>query len=416
MLSKAKYWDIRIRGRNLLKRALAKVARSLEGGGLPTTQAESAEKENGFTEEVDRIAKGVDFPVATLPVSLAAGLTASIPEPQIQALDAMACVKSARRLLDEDKVEEAFGYLNYARAIVHQFPHAMIDLRKIAHLYTVAAAMAWSAQDFTRAREMAVVALEADPSTPLAKRIVADLEKRYKGPDTTRHCFVFYDPERANQVHREAVRRCLEFTSIAGVIGDVYEFGVLAGWSARIFAETMRDLMVMGRLHLYDSFAGLPEYDSSIDRDSYEISGRNIWSDKMKFPDDFVASLGGSLERHIADQISTVIRADRVSTRSGFYSESLKSPLERKAALVHIDCDLYQSTVEVLDALLRDDILQDGCVLMFDDWNCNKANPNFGERRAFAEFLDKQSQYTASQFFTYGFNGAAFIIHESAAH
>ena len=83
-----------------------------------------------------------------------------------------------------------------------------------------------------------------------------------------------------------------------------------------------------------------------------------------------------------------------------------------KAALVHMDCDLYQSTVEVLDFLERSDALQDGCVVMFDDWNCNKASPWFGERRAFREFLERQDRYTSSQFFTYGFNGAAFILHD----
>lgn len=354
-------------------------------------------------------------PPDSLPASLAAGLTSHVMVPEEESLDAMACVVKARALLEQSNVSEAFGYLNRARAIVHQFPHALIELRRIARLYKASADMAWANGDPERATAMAVAALEADPRDIAARELLAAIEKSRPGPDTTRHCFVFYDQERANQVHREAIRRCLEFTAISGVIGDVLEFGVLAGWSARIFAETMRDYMIMGDLHLYDSFAGLPDYDSAVDRDSYEIAGRNIWADKMKFPDDFVDSLGGNLEQHIKAKLSGVLRAERIKTCRGFYSESLNAPITAKAALVHIDCDLYQSTVEVLDALLRDDVLQDGCVLMFDDWNCNKANPNFGERRAFREFLDKQSRYAASQFFTYGFNGAAFILHEEPA-
>jgi hypothetical protein len=351
----------------------------------------------------------------TLPASLIAGLTGHVDEPHEYSLDATRCVEKARILLDQSRVAEAFGYLNRARAIVHQFPHAIIELRKISSMYSQAASQAWAKGEGGQAIKMATLALEADPHAQGPRDLLASIESEKQGPDITRHCFIFYDSERANQVHREAIRRCLEFTAISGVIGDVFEFGVLAGWSSRIFAETMRDCMIMGNLHLYDSFAGLPEYDSIIDRDSYEIAGRNIWSDKMKFPDEFIATLGGDLEQHIKAKLSMILRPERIQTHRGFYSESLKRPIEGKAALVHIDCDLYQSTVEVLDALYRDDVLQDGCVLMFDDWNCNKASPFFGERRAFREFLENQSRYSASQFFTYGFNGAVFILHECAA-
>jgi len=69
----------------------------------------------------------------------------------------------------------------------------------------------------------------------------------------------------------------------------------------------------------------------------------------------------------------------------------------------------------VLWALYNNNVFQDGCVLMFDDWNCNKASPNYGERKAFQEFLEKQDRYTSSLFFTYGFNGASFFLHDRTA-
>lgn len=351
-------------------------------------------------------------PLAPEELLLIGRLDASVDAPVDETLNAMECVEKARALLAGGGVAPAVGYLYRALAIVHQFPYAIIELRKVGRVYATAASIAWASGDVKRTLSLAVAAIECDPRHQGARDLLAAVEVEQSGPDTTRHCYVFYDQERANQVHREAIRRCLEFTAISGVIGDVLEFGVLAGWSARIFAESMRDYMIMGDLYLYDSFAGLPDYDSAVDRDSYEIAGRNIWSDKMKFPDDFVATLGGSLELHIKEKLSTVIRADRIKTYPGFYSESLKVPIKAKAALVHIDCDLYQSTVEVLEALLRDGVFQDGCVVMFDDWNCNKASPYFGERRAFREFLERQNHFTASEFFTYGFNGAAFILHD----
>ncbi|MEM6384554.1 MAG: hypothetical protein AAF739_17965, partial [Pseudomonadota bacterium] len=84
-----------------------------------------------------------------------------------------------------------------------------------------------------------------------------------------------------------------------------------------------------------------------------------------------------------------------------------------KAAIVHLDCDLYQSTVECFDALVRDDVLQDGTILLFDDWNCNRGNPLFGQRRAFDEFLAKNAdRFSASHFYNYGHNCSAWILHD----
>jgi O-methyltransferase len=60
-------------------------------------------------------------------------------------------------------------------------------------------------------------------------------------------------------------------------------------------------------------------------------------------------------------------------------------------------------------------VLQDGTVLTFDDWNCNRANPAFGQRRAFREFLETHpAKYSASHYLNYGFNCAAFILHLNA--
>ncbi len=83
-----------------------------------------------------------------------------------------------------------------------------------------------------------------------------------------------------------------------------------------------------------------------------------------------------------------------------------------KAALIHIDCDLYQSTKEVLGRLYEMDVFQDGCIILFDDYNCFKASPHAGERLAFREFLEGQGRFESTPFFTYGYNGAAFFLHE----
>ncbi len=256
-------------------------------------------------------------------------------------------------------------------------------------------------------------AIEMDPWNEAARNLAASLlARRQGGADLTQMCFIFFDEARARAVHTDAYRRALEFVTIGGVVGDVLEFGVLGGWSARIFAEVMRDIFNLSDFHLFDSFEGLPDYTSTVDITSYEIGGRNIWADKMRLPDEFLKQFGQPHQWHIRDRLSEVIRPERIIVHKGYYAETLNKMLDLKASVVHLDCDLYQSTVEVLEGLTRLNALQDGCVLLFDDWNCNKGNPNFGERRAFQEFLLGQDRFIASHWFSYGYNGTAFILHD----
>ncbi|OCR92398.1 hypothetical protein [Campylobacter fetus] len=60
-----------------------------------------------------------------------------------------------------------------------------------------------------------------------------------------------------------------------------------------------------------------------------------------------------------------------------------------KASLIYIDCDLYTSSKTVLDFIAQSDLLQDGTIIAFDDWDLYRANPNKGQRKAFKEFKEK---------------------------
>jgi O-methyltransferase len=80
---------------------------------------------------------------------------------------------------------------------------------------------------------------------------------------------------------------------------------------------------------------------------------------------------------------------ERLKTIKGFYSDSLTDDLKaqllpRKASIIYIDCDLYVSTVPVLEFI--PDFLQEGTIIALDDWNCFWADPNRGQRKAWAEF------------------------------
>ena len=123
----------------------------------------------------------------------------------------------------------------------------------------------------------------------------------------------------------------------------------------------------------FDSFQGLPD-PTPEDRSAIFTAG-NLVTDEATFL---------SLCRRAG------MPPSRLRTVKGFYDKSLTSELRdqllpTKAAVIYVDCDLYSSTVTVLDFIVP--FLQEGTIIVFDDWNCFRANPNRGERRAWHEFL-----------------------------
>ena len=100
---------------------------------------------------------------------------------------------------------------------------------------------------------------------------------------------------------------------------------------------------------------------------------------------------------------------ERTHLIQGWYSDlpgtaTSSLSLMRPAAVILVDCDLYESTVPVLQFM--EQFLQPGTVVMFDDWNGWDLSDDMGERRAFREFLAR-SGWMAEQLFDGGTEGGA---------
>jgi tetratricopeptide (TPR) repeat protein len=345
----------------------------------------------------------------------AAGPPALAGQPPGADLDAQAHVAGARALLAAGDEEGALARYALALDLIHGYGPARSDLAGFSARYCLEAAALQCAGSAAAAARKLVKAVEFNPGNREARQRLEAILQEQNRRDVTRQCFIYHDPQRGSQVYRETFLRALEYVAAAGIVGDVLEFGTLGGFTARIISETMRDLFIFKRLHLFDSFEGLPEYTSPVDANSYDVAGRKVWADKMRFSDSFIEELREPIDAHIYSRLCEVISPERIFIYRGYFEDTLRRPLPLKAALVHVDCDLYQSTKEVLTRLDEMGALQDGCVLLFDDYNCFKASPHAGERRAFREFLDGQDRFESSPFFTYGFNGAAFFLHEKEA-
>lgn len=198
-------------------------------------------------------------------------------------------------------------------------------------------------------------------------------------------------------LHAEHVRMlslAFKYTSSEGVAGDYAEFGV---WTGRNLIEAWRiasKYEVARRLFAFDSFEGLPELGEP-DRAGPFTSGE----------------FAHSREAFDARLRRARVPRGAVSVVQGRFDETLGQPEQiepREIAIAWIDCDLYESTVPVLDFIKPR--LSLGSVLLFDDWYTFRASPEKGEMRACREWLDRNSSLKLVQWRAFHFAGQAFIV------
>lgn len=316
----------------------------------------------------------------------------------------------ARKGHDQAKAIECYCK---ALRLVNRYPPAKQGLDVIAKSTFAEAIAVRDSGDLEKAIAFLVRARELNPDS---SEVRAELDRQLGAlpaqRDLTTECFIMPDAARAEIAYRDAIRTCLEFVAYGGVVGEILEFGMLGGWTARCFAETMLDLHYPAELYLFDpSTEEAPREKHPVDRASDDLM-RGIWNEETDATS-LRDQIDEPLHRHIRLALSRVISPDRLKIKRGDFSETLQKPLGRKAAIVHFGCPLYSSTQVVLDALANQQVLQDGTVLMFKGWNSNRASPHFGQRRALSEFLQKHGvRFTVSQFITYGFNACALILHD----
>lgn len=211
----------------------------------------------------------------------------------------------------------------------------------------------------------------------------------------------------------EALTQSVQFVYNNAVEGDVAEFGTMTGFSAYaiaramafyqdMYAGFMRKEGVPRRvLRLFDSFEGLPLPDHDVDRASPNVqSGR--WRE---------SGFKGLTQEELHALCASTYETENIRIHAGWFRDTLATiPPSTKFGMLHLDCDLYSSTAEVLDHIFTGGMTADGCVVLFDDWNCNRASPRFGQRRAWGEMVRKH-RFEFSDGGDYAVLGHKFTIH-----
>lgn len=189
------------------------------------------------------------------------------------------------------------------------------------------------------------------------------------------------------------------------VEGDYFEFGVASGRSAicAVRAAALYGWKAPARFHLFDSFRGLPD-----------VQGLDTGSEQFKKGD-----FAYSREEVIAHlERRGVWDAARIALYEGWFADILDAGLQENfppgsAAIVHIDCDLYESTRQVLDFVTP--LLQPGALMLLDDWNCFRGSNTAGERRAVREWIGRDDvPWELEHYASYGWHGAGFVVDRKA--
>lgn len=149
------------------------------------------------------------------------------------------------------------------------------------------------------------------------------------------HSHTLLTPERLYTLYRLAtkIRKSKESVNLA-------EVGVYKGGSAKLIAKSCPNLPV----YLFDTFTGLPKTNN------LDIHLKGDFSD---------CSLEKTKE-YLAD-------CPNAKIYKGFFPDSAKELKDLKFALVHIDCDLYQSTRDAIE-FFYPRLIKAG-VLIFDDYD-----------------------------------------------
>jgi O-methyltransferase len=201
-----------------------------------------------------------------------------------------------------------------------------------------------------------------------------------------------------------ALDRVLAQIEADGTEGDYLEFGVFKGyafWHAQNVAHQLGlDQM---RFFGFDSFAGLPE-PQGVDRTPWQ--------------EFYEGQYHRSKERVTTHLDAAGVDWTKTFLIEGYYKDSLTPETRRqhslrRAAMVLIDCDLYESARDALAFIAP--LVDEGTTLMFDDWDAFLADDSKGERRAFREFLHAHREFEAEEWFAYGHYSRVFVLRRRSA-
>lgn len=211
-------------------------------------------------------------------------------------------------------------------------------------------------------------------------------------------------------IRHSMFRNATRFVDYELIPGDIFEFGVYTGRSLALLShyhevnrKGIHKIDFQRRVVGFDSFEGLPSSDD-----------HPRWKPGMfRVNHSFhpICKQGEKVSEEVILALFEQYQLPRPTIEAGDFATVLPRVMGekyRQAAVVHIDCDLYDSTRTVLFGIQP--TLQEGTIFLFDDWFHFRGSKHKGEQRAFYEFMEAQSDWSFIEYQTYATFGKSFII------
>lgn len=192
---------------------------------------------------------------------------------------------------------------------------------------------------------------------------------------------------------------CVNYLRVAGhndVLPMTYfEFGCHSGRTFSTIVNAFQYLKIDNpKFFAFDSFSGLPKTDDKLDgifkEGTFNTSVTNFKNIIRK---------------------RTYLNPNDINIVEGYYQHTLTIDLQRslpKIGIVHIDVDLYSSTVVLLEFIKP--LLVIGSIIVFDDWFCFPPDGEKGEMRAFNEFCIKYPNFKFVDWKNYSTFGKSLFV------
>ena len=196
-----------------------------------------------------------------------------------------------------------------------------------------------------------------------------------------------------------AIKKAFYLTGLEQLEGDYLEFGVFTGSSFVCALRAHKSLRFLGDIKTafygFDSFSG---FGKKTESDEHPFYQNETFAVNEARAVSNIRKKAGNLPVHIV---------------SGYFEDTLKGQTAEslgveKARVVLIDCDLKDPTLLSLDFVAP--VLQQGTVVIMDDFFSYRGDEDKGVAGAFFEFCKKHPGISWRKLYDYGYGGVAYMV------
>lgn len=198
-----------------------------------------------------------------------------------------------------------------------------------------------------------------------------------------------------------AIKKAMYVTANDGTYGCYLEFGIFTGSSFNFALKVNKKIeKLFGKSDC--EFIGF---------DSFKGFGKINEDDKNPSFNDKMFSVN---EKKVIKNIERSAKGQKMRIIKGFYDSTIANKTTNdfnigKARVVMIDCDLKESSRLALEFIKPS--IQEGTIILFDDYNYFKGDKDKGEYGAFSDFKKKYPNILFRRVFDYGYSSRAFIAY-----